>query len=176
MILIFASFHFHPLLFHTPLYSHSHFILNKKIRKVGLRENEALSALTVDSTSCWERPRNNEKVPRVGDFVPKCANITNLFQNKKLPCWNFERDFWKIQFVKISFLPHLSPRRLPIRLRSKETPLRKKSNESSVMFFWPGKIYVRKLYCMIYVRDAGHRAEKWIFSFFSRYFLGKDAQ
>ena len=50
-----------------------------------------------------------------------------------------------------------------------------KSNQSSVLF-WPGKIYVRKLYCMIYVRDAGQRAEQWIFSFFSRYFLGKDAQ
>ena len=35
MILIFASFHFHPLLFHTPLYSHSHFILNKKKEKLG---------------------------------------------------------------------------------------------------------------------------------------------
>ena len=168
MILIFASFHFHPLLFHTPLYSHSHFFLKKTKRKVGLRENEALSALTVDSTSCCKRPRNNEKVSRVGDFVPKCGKITNLFQNKKLACWNFERDFWKIQFVKISFLPHLSPRRLPI--RSKETPLRKKCNESSVMFFRPGKIYVKKTLLYDICQRCWSQSRKMDFLFFLKIF------
>ena len=162
----FISIHFYYAFHYTAILT----LFSKKERKVGLQENEALSALTVDSTSCCKRPRNNEKVSRVGDFVPKCANITNLFQNKKLACWNFERDFWKIQFVKISFLPHSSPRRLPIRLGSKKTHLQRKK-QSEQCYVLTRENFFRKLNLNIwYMSEMKMSEPKNGFSFFSEIF------